>query len=160
MIYNDEYPNDVYIGSTKQKINLRMSGHKRKYNDEKYSHIHLYSFIKNNGGFNDWKCKALNQTDFINDDWRRKQEQCYIDCYKPSLNTKNSYLTIEEKKERDNICKRLYEKNNKEKVKQIKKKYEEENKKKRDEYKLQYRETNREELNRKAREKNKMKLKT
>ena len=110
MIYcKDENIKDTYIGSTENYFN-RVGSHisaakcanrnrKSIVRNENGKIIDIipqhntpvYNFINKNGGIKNWSFKKLNEIEFWRTDNIRKQEQVYIDYYKPTMNIKNAY---------------------------------------------------------------------
>ena len=126
----DENISDCYIGST-VNFSRRKRSHKSDCcNEQRHTYnVPVYKFIRENGGFDNWEFKILNQMEYY-PELRFKQEQAYIDLMKPTLNTVNAVLDAEKIKKHKNE----YEKNNKEKFAEHKKKYYGENKEKFAEY--------------------------
>lgn len=120
---------DIYIGSTKD-IKSRIAEHKYACYDTEHIKYRtpLYKFIRENGGFENWDYKVLNEVEYIDDIWRRKQEQCYIDCYKPSLNTHRAYISRGDMQEKHKKHRREYYSANKETLNENHKIYYETNK--------------------------------
>lgn len=130
MIYcKDENVKDIYIGSTKNLTN-RITTHKKICTKEQHRNYktYLYQFIRDNGGFENFSFKILNQIEYIDDIISRKQEQCYIDCYKPTLNTTNAYINPEEVKKRERERIKKYFEEHREEIKQMQKNYNKEHK--------------------------------
>jgi len=91
---------DFYIGSTRD-FKRRQKKHKSSCynsNDKSYN-IKLYKFIRENGGFDNFEFKVINQVIFIDDDQKRKVEQIYINLYFPQLNSRRSLATKEDHKQ-------------------------------------------------------------
>lgn len=99
ILHKDESITDCYIGSTIRTLEERASNHKHnchtpsrgKYNSK------LYTFIRNAGGFDNFRFKILNQIVFYDETMRLKQEQVYIDLIKPTLNKNAAYISQEDK---------------------------------------------------------------
>lgn len=106
----DECPDFVYVGSTK-------SIYKRKH-DHKHSckvrNQKLYTTIRENGGWDNWRMVILEECDETIDTKRKAEikEEEYRVKLNANLNERPSYLSKEAKKERD------YNYNNREDVKE------------------------------------------
>ena len=88
---------DIYIGSTTKTVQQRFSGHKCQ--SKTLLNVVFYKFVTENGDWDNWTHKILNQIENHGDrQLRFKQEQCYIDLYKPSLNKLKAYSSVEDKK--------------------------------------------------------------
>ena len=72
--------NDCYIGSTKN-LNNRKRAHKYRYNNQ--CNFKLYNFIRNNGGYNNFEYKILEEI-YIGK--LKQYEREYIEKLKPTLN--------------------------------------------------------------------------
>lgn len=162
ILCKDELIKDCYIGST-FNFDVRYNEHKSVCNNEN-SHCYnlkVYQFIRNNGGFDNFKFEILLSFDC---DRRTREieikEQEYLDEFKPSLNSCKAYQTEEGKKE----YKKEHYENNKEKIKlyyqsnkEYIKEYQENNKEKIKDYQKEYKEYNKEN-NKKHYEKHKAKF--
>jgi hypothetical protein len=120
-IYLIEDINDLkYVGSTKQKLNIRLSHHK-SHNDCSSSKLNLHNCI-------------ITELECCDDTNKKEREQYWIDRI-DCVNKKNTYF------DRKEYNKEYYQ-NNKEKIKEQKKKYMKEycekNKEQRKEYNKEY----------------------
>ena len=117
----DENIRDIYIGSTKN-LNLRTSIHKHTCNNEtlRYYNIKLYKFIRENGGWDNFKIEILKTYEIENIKEKLIKERKWIDKLKPSLNTQKPCRTDKEyrddNKEKINLLKKI----NKQKYRKIK----------------------------------------
>jgi len=139
----DEKIEDCYIGSTKD-LNIRKIGHKticNNSNDKRYNYK-VYEFIRENGGFDNWTFKILNIVEFHTKELQFKMEQCYIDLYKPSLNTFSASITNEQKKIQRKNYDKIYRLENKTYIQLRQKKYYEINKDSNLQYHKEYRKKN------------------
>jgi hypothetical protein len=157
--------NIYYIGSSSNMEN-RVRTHKgatnrlthRNYNQK------TYKIIRANGGFDNFKFINLGNIKNVTEREAHHTEQALINLFEPNMNSKNSYLTDEERKEyrkefrknhkeeskeyRENNKEeitakmKIYRENNKEKIKE----YRENNKEKLAEYKKEYCEKNKEHI--------------
>jgi len=120
----------IYIGSTINII-IRMRLHKssciKPYN-EKY-HYKVYKYIRQNGGWENWKYEIIDEVEIANKYEGYKYEKEYItkyDCLN-KLNTQLTGLTKKECGETEEDYKRRmdieYKKRNKEKLKEQSKEY-------------------------------------
>jgi hypothetical protein len=123
----DELIKDCYIGSS-FNFDHRYKQHKSDCNNEnsKDHNLKIYQFIRNNGGWDNFKFEILLSFDCENTKQKVLKEQYFIDVYKASLNSCKAIRTEEEKKDYD---KEYYE-NNKAKLLEQNKKYYENNKEK------------------------------
>jgi hypothetical protein len=112
IVCKDENITDIYIGSTREKLKERVRSHLKSYNNNK--NYKVYEFMRKNGSFENFEFKILNEIEYFDNVMQFKQEQAYINCYKPTLNHHNAHLSKEERKEQNAI---LYLKN-KEKVRE------------------------------------------
>lgn len=143
---------EIYVGST-NNYKQRQRGHRSNCINRKREHygLKVYQFIRNNGGFENWEFKILNEVEFIDDGWKRRQEQCYIDCMNPSLNYYKAFSTEEETKERINEYRKEYRKNNAEKIKESKRDYRKNNAEKLKESRREHYKNNKEKINERRR---------
>jgi len=135
----DEEIKDIYIGSTGD-LKERIANHKcccNNINRPEYNYK-LYKFIRNHGGWNNWRIDIELLTTGYDKEIRLEMEQNYIDCLKPSLNSKNAKgLDMEKLKEHN----KQYKLDNKEKIKEYAKSD------KRKKYAKQYKLDNKEKFN-------------
>lgn len=137
-IYAIEDINDlIYVGSTKQKLNKRLSMHRSDKRNKKYcssSKLNLdYCII--------YELERCEQKD------RKEKEQYWIDKLE-SINDRK--LNVDRKEIL--LRKKQYYKNNKEQIDIYQKQYRDKNKDKMKEYKRQYWKLNKEEIKRKRKE--------
>jgi hypothetical protein len=96
-IYKIEVDNELYIGSTKQKLYQRQQLHNKSLNNPNDSHynIPLYRFCREK------KVKKIicELIETVDDSELKIFEQGFINLLEPSLNTRRAYQTIEEHKE-------------------------------------------------------------
>ena len=92
---------DFYIGSTISLSN-RCNSHMRNSVNKKKTiyHVKLYQFIRDSGGYENWEMQVIKLYKCEIKIELLKEEQKYINELKPSLNSCNSYTTIEEEKKR------------------------------------------------------------
>ena len=102
MIYKisckDELIKDYYIGSTFD-FDVRYKQHKTDYKNVN-SHCYnykIYQFIRNNGGFDNFKFDILLSFECENTKQKVIKEQEYLDEFKPSLNDRKAFRTEEER---------------------------------------------------------------
>jgi len=89
---------DIYIGSTVD-LKERIKQHKK---DCKNSNSKVYTFMREHGGWDNWKFDIELLATGYGKETRLEWEQNYIDCLKPSLNSKNAKgVDIEKKKKND-----------------------------------------------------------
>ena len=111
-IYKIEIEGQLYIGSTKQKLNIRQTKHNQGLhnpNDTNYNLL-LYRFCREK------KVKKIicELIDEVDDSELVLLEQEYITMLEPTLNSQRAYTTIEERKKQKNLHNK---KNNKKKSK-------------------------------------------
>ena len=124
----DEKIKDCYIGQT-GNFNVRKSAHKRcAIKETKDSNIHLYKFIRNNGGWENFKMEILERLDCKDKEEVSNNERHLIDFHKGTLNKRQPGRT-----------KKQYMK---EKLRDYRKKYDEKNKAVRLKRQSEYREKN------------------
>jgi len=89
MIYcNDSNITDIYIGYS-TNIQDRMKVHRRCCNNpanKSYS-TRMYNFIRNNGGWNNWSYRIIQQPYCLSKKESEEKEYFWINFYNPSLNT-------------------------------------------------------------------------
>ena len=101
-IYRLNFPNgESYIGST-NNIKRRITQHKSNVSIEKWKHLPVYECIKSNPNF---EVEVLLEEN-CEKEVARQLEQKFIENLKPTLNCKNAYSTLEQKKEYDKKWKR------------------------------------------------------
>jgi len=90
---------DFYIGST---FNMRSRKYEHKHNcnnpNSKKYNFKVYQYIRENGGFANWKFEILVEKDFENKTALKIKEKEVINLLNPSLNSNNAYQTDEEYK--------------------------------------------------------------
>lgn len=84
---------EIYVGSTLQTFSLRRSNHKSDCNNIKCSSYtqYKYKFIRNNGGWNNWRMTVIEYIDVEDENDLRMYEQIWFDTLKPTLNKNKSY---------------------------------------------------------------------
>ena len=95
---------EIYIGSTHDEIQ-REQEHKSNWNNENYPGYNrkVYVFIRDNGGWDNWIYKVIQEFPCENELQLRIRERDHYDLLNPALNTNRPYITEEERKE--NIAK-------------------------------------------------------
>lgn len=131
----DEKIKDCYIGQT-TNFNVRKSQHK-SYTDSQKSHQYtypLYTFIRNNGGWNNFKMEILERLDCKDKEELKNNERHLIDFHKGTLNNRVPNRTQKEYR--------------KEKLREYEKKYKKQKyvKDKREKYFTKYRKENKEKM--------------
>jgi len=91
--------NEFYIGSSFD-MKLRKYKHKNNCNNSKQKKYNykVYKYIRDNGGFDNWKFEILVEKEFENKTALHIKEQECIGLLKPTLNIKSAYQTYEEYK--------------------------------------------------------------
>jgi hypothetical protein len=104
---NDDTVDDCYIGSTFD-IDSRKSQHKYACNNinNKDYNLKLYKFIRNNGGYDKWSFKILEEKQYNNKFELYDRERYYNIINKPTLNSYRvtKTVTICEHNIRGRIC--------------------------------------------------------
>jgi hypothetical protein len=138
-IYLIEDINDLkYVGSTKQKLNVRLNSHKsdkRRGKSVSSSKLNLYNCI-------------ITELETCNEENRKEREQYYID----TIDCVNCYNTYFDEKQ----WSKEYYHNNKDKIKEHGKEYRENNKEKHKEHMKQYYHNNKEKIKEYHKEYNKL----
>jgi len=135
----DEKIQNVYIGSTFD-FNQRCASHRSisKNPKQKGYNIYLYEFIRENGGFENWRIEILEINYFESKEQLRFQEREYMKEYPLLLNTNQAAITENERKEKIKIFKEIWVKENRERCKIHNKKWIQKNKEKINEYQREY----------------------
>jgi hypothetical protein len=132
-IFNESL-NFRYIGST-GNFSSRKSTHKT--NCKKQLKLKLYETINENGGWDNFTMRPIEEFACQNKIEARMRERYWCEMYNPNLNTRKAYVSIEEKEsyydENKDRFKQYYE-DNKERIKQ----YYQENREKRLKYQKEY----------------------
>ena len=134
---------DFYIGSTKQKLCRRITGHRtdcRKGNQSK-----LYKVMREKGT-NSFQYVLISTHTVCSKDEQRQAEQQVIDELNPTLNTFRAFITEEGRKQRTKEYQKEYNEENKEKIKQRRKEYVKMNRERLNQKMQEYRETNKQKI--------------
>ena len=147
----DKNIKEFYIGSTAD-LKQRTRQHKSDCNNSNSINHNskVYEFIRNNGGWNNWKIDIELLTTGMEKINRLELEQNYLDCLHPELNSQNALGF--DKKEYMKEYSKEYREDNKESIKEYNKDYNEKNRATILERKKQYRENNKDKISAKARE--------
>ena len=88
ILSNDQTITDSYVGRTTQSIEERWYQHKKTGNTPTYKYHNklLYEFIRNNGGFDQWRIIELEKCICKNKFEMREKEQSWIDTKGATLN--------------------------------------------------------------------------
>ncbi len=116
---------DLYVGSTRQRLSVRMAEHRRKAKAGKTG-MEIYDFIRKNGY--DFNYCILDSYDVLCNEDKRKWEQHHIDLLKPNLNKLRAYNSQEDNKKMKRIVKKRYQENHVEGIKEYNAKHYEKNK--------------------------------
>jgi len=138
---------DFYVGSTKS-FRQRKSQHKRDCYSEKSRgyNLKLYTTIRANGGWDNWRMVIIEQCDGISNIEARIKEEEHRIKLNANLNSQRCHLTQEAKQERDNNYNKERYENNKEIISEKHKEYYENNKETISEKRKEYRENNKEKI--------------
>ena len=85
----------LYIGSTINTLHMRALFHKAT--SKTKSHIIIYSYINENGGWSNYTFKVLEEYVCEKIENLREREKYYYELHKPELNSNRPYLTKEER---------------------------------------------------------------
>ena len=148
----DETITDTYIGST-TNFNNRKKTHKYRCNTEgKGHHTKLYTYIRENGGWDNFTMTEIDRHECINKEDAEAHEQMLIEQKNASLNTRMAHRSQEAKIEQNKIlCSAYYEAHRKEQLKKAAE-YREANIELLRQRQQEYRDNNRELTNQQARE--------
>lgn len=166
-LFNCEDTEDVniYVGSTKRAITRRFRDHKNACNSNMTQLV--YEYIRTVGGITCFKCVLIKSYEVTSRSEQLQKEQIHIDELKPTLNSKNAFLSPEKKKVMKAIIDKLYRERhseqlgikhkeyyleNKEHIDKYQKKYQVEHKEHLKDYIANWYEENKEEQNKKNRE--------
>jgi len=111
---------NIYIGST-NNLNKRITEHKQNYKNELRHHykFKVYRFIRENGGFENWRFTLLERTYTDDKNDLRKLEQMYLDMFEEDLLLNNCRAFGHNQKQ----YMKEYTEKNKEKIRKQKKEY-------------------------------------
>ena len=149
---NDTNITDIYVGSTTNFIRRKCT-HKSACNNEndKSYNYHVYNFIRNNGGWDNWSMILLREYSTTNKKQLERKERKYIEKLGATL---NSHIPTRTKPEwynenQDVIKEKIkkYNETNKEHIREQKKQYREANKESLSEQKKEYYKENKENIN-------------
>jgi hypothetical protein len=149
---------DIYIGST-TKFVKRKAEHKSVCNNtnDKNHNIYVYDFIRNNGGWENWRMELIDYFPCKTNLELRKREGEYMRSCGSTLNVKKEGRTQKEwrddNKEKIAEKKKEWRENNKERIVGKEKEYSEKNRENKVEYLKQYYEKNRDKYAEYAKEK-------
>ena len=158
LLRKDDFDNlNIYIGST---CNFRNRKCRHKFNTisekSKNYYMDLYTYIRNNGGFDEWTMIQIENFKCNTKKELEARERYWVELLKPKLNSRVPNRTLKECKidniERYKEYDKKYYEEHKEQKKEYAKKYNEENKEVITKRKQKYIENNREEINRRKRE--------
>lgn len=113
----------LYIGSTIQKLSVRFSDHKKKYQKCKITkYINSFNYKFSNG------CELLKEYEIVDRKHLLAYEQLFLNMFKHCINRRDAFGLLKKEKHKENM--KEYYKNNKDKINQKHKKYNEANKQK------------------------------
>jgi hypothetical protein len=149
-VCQDEMIKCSYVGSTTNIVKRKWSHKSICHNENAKNHnLKLYQTIRENGGWNNWELKPLEEFPCENYTQQVIREQFWIDQLKPELNCRPAYQPDTQK---------YYQENREQRLIQMKE-YAETNREHLTEYHKKYHESNKDRLNKKSRdyyEKNKV----
>ena len=135
---------EMYVGSTKQRLSMRMCEHRADAKKGKTQKI--FEAIRKYGY--DFNYVMLESFTINNSDEKRMREQFWIDELKPSLNSIRAYINVNDVKMRDKHTRTIYRKTNRAKILNTQKEYRKNNA----EQRKAYYQTNKEEIKQKRNE--------
>ena len=140
----NDLPEYIYVGST---ANFRCRKNKHKISCNNGDNKKLYTTIRENGGWDNWRMVIIEECGEISlVQVRIKEEECRIKL-KANLNSIRCHRTEEEKKEYTKEYGKQYRETNEEYLKEQKKQYIQANEEKISEQKKQYHQANKEKIN-------------
>jgi len=142
-----------YIGSTCDSLSGRMKSHRYSCNT-KNANNKVYKYIRENGGFDNWKIILIRECPCENKEQLLKHEDDEVRKYIKTnlcLNTNNVVLDVEEHKQSISEYHKQYRIDNADKLKQQRKEYKEANKDIIKQNGIEYREKNNEIIKEKKR---------
>ena len=148
-VYKIELDNEIYIGSTEQKLCDRQKNH--NYDLKRQPNRKLYKKCIEQG-ITEIKLIWVADIEFNHTAEKRMIEEKYRKELNGTLNSIRCYITEEEEKERDKQKKKEYRETHKEEIKQHKKEYYETHKEEIAKKTKEYRETHKEEIAEKNKE--------
>jgi len=125
----DDCPDFNYVGSTKA-FRQRKNHHRQNCNDENYKnhHLKLYTTIRANGGWDNWRMVIIEECGEISFTQARIKEEENRVKLNANLNMQRCHITPEAKQERDNKYAKERRENNKEYFQQKDREHYEKNK--------------------------------
>ena len=126
----DNTNNNIYYGSTKQGLSIRLSGHRRSYKDYlngKINFITSFKILENN----DYTISLVEQVEYNDKIELTARERFYIenfDCVNKVIPNRNPKEWYESNKEQINEQQKLWREANKDKFKEYQKLYYQKNK--------------------------------
>ena len=141
-IYNDDM---AYIGSSKN-FKKRMDCHKSNCNNEnlKAYNCFIYQYIRQHGGWDAFTKEIIHTCEVADETEQRMVEQEWINKNECKLNDRRSYITEEDRIQRDKKAYKKWFEQNKEHILELKKQWNEKNKEKIKEYKKKWYDDNKE----------------
>jgi hypothetical protein len=139
----DDCPEYIYVGSTKV-FRQRKNRHKQNCNNGNTKK--LYTTIRENGGWDNWRMVIIEECGQISFTQARIREEENRMKLNANLNSIRCYSTEEEKKEYTKEYNKQYRETNEEYLKEQKKQYNEANKEQKKEYNKQYQQANKEKI--------------
>jgi len=107
IVCNNPEITDCYVGST-CCLYSRNANHKSDYDNPEKNHKRVYQFINQNGGYESFSIKTLEEGSFKTQRETEEREQHWCNILNASLNTRSPIRDIEKKKKRQ---KKYYEDN-------------------------------------------------
>jgi hypothetical protein len=114
----DSYDPEIkgyYVGSTLQEFEQRRMEHKSNCNNDdskEYNH-YKYVYIRDNGGWNNFKMTIIERVLVESKSELLMMEQDWQDMLKPNLNIQRAYRTLEDKKNQKAKADQIYKQKNK-----------------------------------------------
>ena len=111
IVCNDLNIKDVYIGHTTDFIRRKQTHRKNCSQESSYKYnTKLYSFIRDNGGFNNFQMLMIETFECKNGNEARTRERYWYEELKPNLNSRLPFITKQEYLENHRKQKREYDK--------------------------------------------------
>ena len=153
IVCNDFNIIECYVGHTTDIVKRR-NKHKHNCNNPHNTHynIHLYQFVRANGGWNNWSVVPIEEFSCQNLNQAKIRERHWIEELKASLNKVLPTRTDKEYREDNKDNRKEYLENNKEKIAEKTKEYREIKKERIVEKKKEYYQNNKEKIAKKSKE--------
>jgi len=129
---------DCYVGHTTNFIK-RKNYHKSSMNKGTNMNCYVYSFIRDNGGWDNWEMIEIEKNKCVDGNEARTRERYWCEELNATLNKRNPIISNEERRLNNIKTATFSISKNKDKVAEYQKEYRNKNKEKLNEYMRQYR---------------------